>query len=251
LRWSPEGSRVAYRIAGNQASDPKTHSDIEIVSAEGGKLISVPVLATEADGTFVGGMRFVEQAGWHSSSEIFASGSANPHVAEYRIIEIASKKVSNSYFGFDFATCASEAKVGYGVENRSNPQATTFNVEVNGTKIYSTDDEAGIHQFRWSADCERLAFFEGEGNQIKFVVLHSASVEAKINLPGMPGEPSIQVFQGWLFLPDYLGGSIYDPGTRSIKHVQSIVDQVKKRNSNREFVLGQLGGQSADWWEAR
>jgi hypothetical protein len=78
LRWSPDGSRVAYRIAGSEASDPKTHNNIVIVSAEAGEAVTVPVFASEGGGTFVDGMRFVEEAGWHSNSEIFAFGSANP-----------------------------------------------------------------------------------------------------------------------------------------------------------------------------
>jgi hypothetical protein len=196
LRWSPDGSRVAYRIAGSQASDPKTHNNIVIVPAAGGEAVAVPVFATEGDGTFVDGMRFVEESGWHSNSEIFAYGSANPRAAEYRIINVASKKVTTSYFGFDVAPCISTGKVGYGVEDRSDPQAIVFHVEVNETELYSSSDEGGIHGFRWSEGCYRLAFFEGEGNNIKLVVLKNSTVEAKIDLPGVTGEQSIQDFQG-------------------------------------------------------
>lgn len=249
LRWSPDGNRVAYRIAASQTTNPKTHSNIVIVPAEGGEAITLPVLKADADGTFVDGMRFVEESGWYSNSEIFAAGSANPHVAEYRIIDVVSKKVITSYFGFDFATCASKAKVGYGIEDRADPQTIAFHVEVNGTQIYSTNDESGARGFRWSEDCDRLAFFEGEGNHTKFVVLNNSRVEAKIDLDGITGEQTIQVYQGQLFLPNYSGGSIYDPKTRSIKQVQSVVDQFKKRNSMRESVLNRLDGQSADWWE--
>jgi hypothetical protein len=249
LRWSPDGNRVAYRIAASPTTNPKTHSNIVIVPAEGGETITVPVLKVDADGAFVDGMRFVEESGWYSNSEIFAAGSANPHVAEYRIIDVVSKEVITSYFGFDFATCASKAKVGYGIEDRANPQAIAFHVEVNETQIYSTNDEGGTRGFRWSEDCHRLAFFEGEGIHVKFVVLNNARVEAKIDLGGITGEQSIQVYQGQFFLPNYSGGSIYDPGTRSIQQVQSVVDQFKKRNSVRESVLNRLDGQSADWWE--
>lgn len=249
LRWSPDGNRIAYRIAGSEASNPKTHGNIVIVPAEGGDSITVPVLATEADGTFVDGMRFVEESGWHSNAEIFASGSANPHVAEYRIIDVATKKVITSYFGFDFATCTSKAKVGYGVEDRGNPQATGFHVEVNETKIYSTNDEGGIRGFHWSEDCERLAFFEGEGAHLKFVVLNGSRLEAKIDMRGVAGEQSIKIFQDQFFLPDYSGGSVYDSATRSIKQIPAVVEQFKKRKSMRESVLERLGGQSASWWE--
>jgi hypothetical protein len=68
-------------------------------------------------------------------------------------------------------------------------------------------------------------------------------------LHGITGEQSIQVYQGQFLLPNYSGGSIYDPGTRSISEVQSVVDQFKKRNSMRESVLKRLDGQSADWWK--
>jgi hypothetical protein len=250
LRWSPDGNRIAYRVAASQTTNSKTNSNIVIVPADGGQAITVPVLKTDADGVFVDGMRFVEESGWYSNSEIFAAGSANPHVAEYRIIDVVSKRVITSYFGFDFATCAGRAKVGYGIEDRADPQAIAFHVEVNETQIYSTNDEEGIRGFRWSEDCDRLAFFEGERNHINLVVLNDSRVEARIDLGGMTGEQSIQVYQGQFFLPNYSGGSIYDPKTQSIKQVQSVVDQFKKRNSMRESVLNRLDGQSADWREA-
>src|SRR5258708_5520792 len=87
LRWSPSGKRIAYVIAGSQAKNPKTHASIVVVPGGGGAPATIPVLSTEADGTVVGGMRFVEDSGWYSESAVFATGSANPHVAEYRIMD--------------------------------------------------------------------------------------------------------------------------------------------------------------------
>jgi hypothetical protein len=86
---------------------------------------------------------------------------------------------------------------GYGVEDRSDPQSIVFHVGVNETELYSINDEGGIHGFRWSEVCDRLAFLEGEGNHVKFVVLNNSSVsKQKSTSPVSPGEQSIQVFQG-------------------------------------------------------
>lgn len=249
LRWSPGGSQIAYRIAGSQMVNPKTHASIVVVPAQGGNATTVPVLSMEADGTIVGGMRFVEESGWYSDTAVFASGSANPHVAEYRIMDVASRTVTDSYFGFDFATCAAMAKVAYGVEERGGPTAGTVHIEVNGKQIYATRDEGGLRGLRWSDTCDRLAFLEGEGNHIKFVVLKDSKVEAKIDLRGVTGEQSITTFQNQFLLPAHAGGSAYDSATRSVKPAPAVMETFRKRSGARDAVLERLGGKSAVWWE--
>jgi hypothetical protein len=249
LRWSPSGKRIAYRIAGNKAKNPKTHAVLVVVPAGGGAPVAVPVLSTEADGTFVDGMRFVEDSGWYSDSAVFASGSANPHVAEYRIMDAATGTVTTSYFGFDFATCPAKEMVAYGVEDRADPKAVAFHIEFNGKQVYSTNDQGGIQALRWSDSCDRLAFLEGEGTHIKFVVLNGTRLEAKIDLRGITAGLSMSVFQNQFLLPEYLGGSVYNPATRTVKKAVALMDQVKKRKAMHQSLLERLGGRSADWWE--
>lgn len=249
LAWAPGGDRIAYRIAGSQAKNPKTHGNIVVVSPENSATSIAPVLMTEADGTFVDGMRFIEDSGWYSDTAVFASGSANPHVSEYRIIDLASRTVKTSYFGFDFATCSHKAKVAYGVEEQGDPKSRKFHIEVNGNQIYSTSDEGGIRSLHWSESCDRLAFLEGEGTHIKLVVLTNAKIEAKTDLRGAAGEQSIKVFQNQFFLPEYLGGASYEPTSRLIKPALPLVEQLKKQKATRESVMERLGGHSAVWWE--
>lgn len=249
LAWAPGGDRIAYRIAGSHAANPKTHGNIIVVSPENSAPTTVPVLMTEADGSIVDGMRFIEDSGWYSDTAVFASGSANPHVAEYRIIDLASRTVKTSYFGFDFATCSRKEKVAYGVEEQGDPKSSKFHIEVNGNQIYSTSDEGGIRSLHWSESCDRLAFLEGEGTHIKLVVLNNAKIEAKIDLRGATGKQSIKVFQNQFLLPEHLGGAAYDPTSRLIKPALPLVEQIKKQKAARESLMERLGGQSAVWWE--
>jgi hypothetical protein len=249
LAWAPGGDRIAYRIAGSHTKNPKTHGNIVVVSPENSATSIAPVLMTEADGSIVDGMRFIEDSGWYSEAAVFASGSANPHVSEYRIIDLASRSVKTSYFGFDFATCSRKAKVAYGVEEQGDPKSSKFHIEVNGNAIYSTSDEGGIRSLHWSESCDRLAFLEGEGTHIKLVVLNNTKIEAKIDLRGAAGEQSIKVFQNQFFLPEYLGGASYDPTSHLVKPALPLVEQIKKQKAARESVMERLGGHSAVWWE--
>ncbi len=42
------------------------------------------------NGTIVGGLRFIEESGWYGNSAVFAAGSANPHISEYRVLDVKS-----------------------------------------------------------------------------------------------------------------------------------------------------------------
>src|SRR5262245_61607367 len=62
--WSPDGERIVYRVAGSRLKDPMTHGTLVTITSSGGLEGRIPVLATESDGTVVGGMRFIESSGW-------------------------------------------------------------------------------------------------------------------------------------------------------------------------------------------
>src|SRR5437867_5996209 len=59
-RWSPDREKIVYRVDGEKIRNPETHAKLIVITANGSPLRSIPLLATETDGTIVGGMRFVE-----------------------------------------------------------------------------------------------------------------------------------------------------------------------------------------------
>lgn len=246
--WSPDGARISYLIAGDLTSKPKTHANIAIISAAGERQLTVPVLATEENGTIVGGLRFVEESGWFSNNAVFASGSANPHISEYRVLDVKSAKVLESYFGTGFATCAAKEEVAYVTES-SGGRTPGVSIEVNSKSVFTSGD-VSIRSLRWSRKCDRLAFFEGEGAGTRFLVLHGSQVEANLPLQGVVAEGAvITAFGSSFLLTGESSTGLYDVATRSLLTESPAIEQAKKQNARRAELLRKLGGQSADWWE--
>ena len=92
-RWSPDGTEIAYLTSGDMSANPKSRAKIEIITAGGKRVGTAPVLVTMADGSEVVGMRWVESIGWFDAQHIFAEGSVNPHVDEFRTINIRTGKM--------------------------------------------------------------------------------------------------------------------------------------------------------------
>ena len=112
--WSPDGTRIAYEIAGNSARDQKSYATLIVIDRDGKRVAAVSVLSTLSDGSEVAGMRFVERGGWHSRTTLFAEGSANPYVAEYRVLDIEGRRSPDSvgsqfHFGSQFDSCPARA----------------------------------------------------------------------------------------------------------------------------------------------
>jgi hypothetical protein len=274
-RWSPDKEKILYRTDGDKSKDPKTHANLIIIAADGSPLKTLQALATEADGMVVGGMRFVEASGWHSDSAVFAAGSINPSNAEYRIIDIQTEEVVESYFGTGFATCASKGQVAYATRNGRVSEPPKNNIEINGAVIYSSSSSRNsyIERLQWSDDCERLAFTEGNEANANFVVLHGGEVEAKIPLradllqslsitntrnlteermrPGADSsERSKQIRRASetsFLLRTASGPLVYDAAARSLSPAPEAVKREEQKIVEREKVLKSLGGRSANW----
>ncbi len=249
-RWSPDHGKIVYRTDGAAAKNPRTHANLVVISSGGRPLKSVPVLATESDGTIVGGMRFVEDSGWHSNAELYASGSVNPWVAEYRIIDAQTGSIVESYFGTEFTTCASKGLVAYAVDTRGADDAGRNRIEVNGATVYtgSSGGRLLVHNLQWSAGCERLAFTEGNETVVSLIVLRGAAVEARISLgTEMNGLPTLTRMQETFLLQRGASAALYDPSTRSLRATPEILEKANRTRVERERVLQNLGGHSADW----
>jgi hypothetical protein len=249
-RWSADKEKIAYRIDGDKSKDPKTHANLIVVAADGSLLKTLPVLATEADGMVVGGMRFVEESGWHSNSAVFAVGSVNPSTAEYRIIDLQTANVVESYFGTGFATCVSKGQVAYATRNGRVSEAPNNSIEINGAVIYSSSGsrDSYIKHLRWSADCERLAFTEGNDAKATFVVLRGAEVEVKIALRAdLLMSLSITNSENSFLVKTVSGPLFYDAAARSLSPAPEAAKKEEQKIAERERVLKSLGGRSADW----
>jgi hypothetical protein len=246
--WSPDGDRIVYSVASNSSSPkPKIHANLIVISSDGVLQNTIPVFSVEPDGTIVDGLRFVEESGWYGNNALFATGSANPNVAEYRILEAQSGKVLESYFGSGFATCANKAQVAYAIES-PGVRPRLVKLEVNGKPVYSSGET--IKELHWSRKCDRLAFLEGEETAAKFIVLHALQPEASLPLPATSKEAvSISAAQDSFLLTAGTSTAVYDTTTRSLQSDPATVEKAAEHNANRSELLRKMGGKSADWWE--
>lgn len=252
--WSPGGSKIAYLTPGTKASNPKTHANIVIINAAGAPRTVVPVLSTEADGTFVEGLRFVEAFGWYGDNSIFAMGSLNPRLAEYRILDASTAKVIQSYFGYDFATCADQARVAYVAESQSTA-SQGIHIELQGTPVYSPSRDDALRSLRWSTDCTRLAFLQIEKADTRLVILHIidrlAQIEAMLPLQKELTNPKI-VPAADSFLLNAGGSNLsYNSTSKSLQPALDLAETVRKQELGRDLVMRRLGGGTPDWWEPR
>lgn len=246
-RWSPDRKKIVYRIEGEKTRNPTTHAKLIVLTTDGRPLRSIPVLATESDGTIVGGMRFVEESGWLSNAALYAMGSVNPRIAEYRILDADTGRVVGGYFGTEFATCAARGQVAYTTTERAESGAGKSQLEVNGTAIYTSASQ--IDHLQWSNDCNRLAFIETSGPVGRFIVIRGATLEAKIPLRAEVLDSLTIISDGQSFLLQSARDAVYyDVVTHSLRARPDIVNKLNRTRTERERVLRKLGGRSADGW---
>lgn len=249
-RWSPDRKKIMYRVAGAKTRNPQTHANLVVMTSDGSPLRSIPVLAMESDGTIVGGMRFVEESGWLSNTALYAMGSANPWIAEYRILDADTGRVTGAYFGTDFATCAAKGQVAYITTERTETGAGKSQLEVNGTTIYAGSGPSLIEHLQWSSDCNRLAFIETSGPVASFVVIRGATREAKIPLRAAILDSLTIIPDEKAFLLQGARNAVYyNVVTHSLGARPDIVNKLNRTRTEREKVLRGLGGRSADGWE--
>jgi hypothetical protein len=253
-KWSPDGGQIAYLTAGDMTRDPKSRAKIEIIDKDGKYVGTAPVLATMADGSEVGGMRWIDSIGWYDSQRIFVRGSASPYSAEYRTIDIRSGQMGG-YVVSQSTTCSTKGLVAYWVP--VFPPSKAMRLEINGTEVaFEFPDVNRLASISvplvWTPDCEYLAFLDPRPPGA-LVLVHSNKVERKVDLPEEGSfhlDGSTPAGTGLL-----LAGSkktlVYDIRRNTLSEaLPATVQQVKLQRAAREHVVRKLKGESPDWWTA-
>ena len=251
-RWSPNGKRIVYRIAGQKLQNPKTVANLVVIAADDGSQKTIPVMETEADGSIVAGMRFVDESGWYSNSAVFASGTINPYIAEFRIINVESSRVVESYFGTNFVTCWHKGQVAYIPKAQGVPGRNTNRIEVNGALLYSGSNDADtmIRNLHWSQDCQRLAFTEGSETGADFVVLYGTTLEIRRRLPPEVLQSlTIASISESFLLQGAKDALFYDTAGKSLRLAPEVIERWKQEERERDEVIKNLGGGFGDWWQ--
>jgi hypothetical protein len=252
--WSPDGAKIAYLTA-LSAEDafrpPKVLALINVITADGRPVKTIPVPAAMPDGTPILGMRSVEDSGWFSDSAVFVSGSENPHYAEYRIFDVASAKPVKVYAGYGFATCAGQGEVAY-VADPDEADPEKLHVQVNGNDLIEVPADRDPRYFSWSWDCYRLAYLEG-GDAADLVILRNNVVEARVTVGAG--------FDGALIAPTGTGFLLKEAGRTEYYDVtkKAFVTDLHESQSlpprdlqeTTDDLVRRLGGTSGNLWSPR
>jgi hypothetical protein len=252
--WSPDGSKIA-NVTALSAEDafrpPKVLALINVITADGSPVKTIPAPAAMPDGTPILGMRSVEDSGWFSVSAVFVSGSENPHYAEYRIFDVASAKPAKVYAGYGFATCPSRGEVAY-VADPDEAEPEKLHVQVNGNDLIEVPVDRDPRHFQWSWDCSRLAYLEG-GDAANLLVLRKNIVEARVTVgAGFDGASIVPTGRG--FLLKEAGRTEYYDVTRKALLADPHDSQgmpARDLQETADELVRRLGGKSGNVWSPR
>jgi hypothetical protein len=280
-KWSPDGSRIAYELDGNSDADPKTHVVLGVMTEAGTSAARVPVFATQDDGTLRLGMRFVEESGWFSNHDLYASGSANPTTEELRQIEISpTGHEKHGFLGEWFSICPGHGSAEGKVVNLSElphfTERTDVTFKLNGKSFYPQTGSLSIHSVfsrgLWLHGCTQVAFVQQRQTNLYLVILGLDGTERALPLPANAesaspalesdgpiangGPNSIATIAGAsdvVFLKTASGvGSIdlvsgkFTPGMTG--NAAQAWTAVQKRIAAREKVAKALQAEEPDWW---
>lgn len=251
-KWSPDGTEIAYLTSGDMSANPKSRAKIEIITVDGKHVGTAPILVTMADGTEVGGMRWVDSIGWFDAQHVFAEGSINPHSGEFRTINIRSGQMGG-YGGFGFSRCPQKGQIAFWAP--TFPPDKRMRVEVNGQDtdrlvFPDWDKLPDIHiPLLWTPGCQNVAVVDPR--QPAALVLIGANHGARgVPLPDWPCEVAqLALFNGNLLMRGAGKALVYDFRHNTVAEApQALLKRLDAERAARERVVRELKGESPDWW---
>jgi hypothetical protein len=150
------------------------------------------VFATQDDGTLKLGMRFVEESGWFSNHDLYASGSANPTTEELRQIEISpTGHEKHGFLGEWFSICPGQGSAEGKVVNLSElphfTDRTDVTFKLNGKSFYPRIGSFSIHSVfskgLWLRGCVEVAFVQERQSKLYLVILKLDGAERSLLIP--------------------------------------------------------------------
>lgn len=251
-KWSPDRTQIAYLTGGDMSANPKSRAKIEVITADGKHVGTAPVLVTMADGTEVGGMRWVGFMGWFDAQRVFADGSINPHVGEFRTIDIQTGKMGG-FGGGGYSTCPSKGEVAFWAP--TFPPDKRMRLEVNGTGtdrfIFPDWDKLpDIHvPLLWTPGCRDVAFVDPRP-PAALVLIGVGHGERRVPLPHRPfGVARLTLVNGSLLIRGASKALTYHFRQNTVAEApQALLSQLDAERAARQRLVRELGGDSPDWY---
>jgi hypothetical protein len=112
----------------------------------------------------------------------------------------------------------------------------------------SSDSEP--RYFRWSSDCDRLAFLADDDDVAKLVVLRKDAMETRVPIGAEFAAASIIPVGHWFLLEEAGRTKYYDVGSKTLATTPQESGGIAVSNPQRSVseLVRRLGGTSANLW---
>lgn len=254
--WSPGGDKIIYATSGQNTTNPQTLANLVVVTSSGQPINTVPVFATNPNGSGTGYSFSVDTIGWYSENAVFAAGAVNSLSEQYVIFDVKSGQVilAGQTAGEGFEVCARAAQVASGMDTRDFSSNPSVSVLVNGNPVFTLQQTPlpFLHELHWSGDCTRLTFIESTTTNDSLVVFSGTTQEASVPWPSSMQWPLTFNPVGSSFVVrDSTGAALfYDATTHTLISSPSILQQLQQRESAEAQIMTKLAGRSPDWYRA-
>jgi hypothetical protein len=250
-KWSPDGTEIAYLTDGDMSANPKSRAKIEVITVEGKRVGTAPVLVTMPDGTEVGGMRWVESIGWFDAQRIFAEGEINPYTGEFRTIDIRTGKMGG-FLGWGYATCASRGRIAFWAP--TFPQDKRLRLEVNAEDtdrfVFPTWEKLPTMHIPllWTQGCDNVALVDPRP-PAALILIGAERGERRVPLPDWAFEAAqLSLVSGTLLMRGASKALVYDFARDTVSEApETLLKEPDAQRAERERTIRELEGQSPDW----
>lgn len=249
-RWSPNGNRILFL-------DPETTKDsigtLVIMSSAGSIMGRYPVATVLPNGTPISGMGGIDNIGWLDQTHIYAVGSVNPYIAEFRAIDLKTRALTG-LGGSGFAACTSAGTVAFW--SAVYPPKKSMELHTSTTKatlfeFRDTDKLPTLNiPLAWDDECDAVGFVDPTP-PLHLVVIGTDQRRTIVPLPEKVKEiPALFGTENG-FIVGSNGKLKFNRANGALGNTpDSVVQEIVRDRVLRDQTEAKHGGSEWDWWTA-
>ena len=246
-KWSPDGTKIVYL---GVSTGSKSLGELVVVDGLGVQLGRYPVATIADDGTPIERMRGVEEVGWLDDRRVYASGSVNPYIAEYRTIDIHSRQM-HGFGGGEFGTCSRVGAVAFWRPVFPPNKAMSLETSFGKKAIFDFPDANALPTMhippKWDEYCKVVAFIDPR-LPIHLRVMFPDGGGRAVLLPKRGDIPTLRTITQGLLIGDD-GRLVYNLAQSQLMSTPAEILEVIKADAQlRKRTELLTGAAEADWW---